>query len=501
MNLRPLACAAALTLSATPLLAQPNPFARPRFERVGNAFPSDTKGTRVAFGDVDRDGDPDVLISGRLFLNDGSGRFSLAPVRSRLRQRVRAAAFADYDRDGDLDVFLSGTDAGQDKLLRNDTLNGSVRFTDVSATLGVTLDDGLPGEGVAWGDVNGDGYPDLFVANYERGQSNGTLDRLYVSTGDGRFRAEYQLVLSSQVGRGANLLDVDRDGDVDVFVSNYRLDRNLLWVNQRRDSGTLRFLEQAVQRGIAGDRSSGGSYGHTIGSDWGDLDGDGDFDLVSANLAHPQYLSFSDRTYVYLQRSDRTFAKTTAGIAYEETHSNPTLFDADNDGDLDLHLTSVYGGRPSFLYRNRLREDGSFSFRDVSAAADAVHNDGWGAAVADVDLDGDLDLVVCAGGKPRLLRNTIPPRMKSVRIKLRGRRSERYGAGATVRLIGNGAGRQVRQLTLGHGTTSQNRPILHFGVGTTQGPYRVKVWWPSGRVSDVRLDVGLHTLREPPKTP
>ncbi|MEZ6184947.1 MAG: CRTAC1 family protein [Planctomycetota bacterium] len=482
-----------LGLTATAQAAPPN------FRRSAQSFPEGTTGTRVAFGDVDSDGDPDVLISGKLYLNDGTGTFSFA--RNSGLGPARAAVFADYDRDGDLDVYLSGHGLNADRLMRNDTRPGRRPvFTDVSAKVGVSLNDGLPGEGVGWGDLNGDGYPDLYVANYEWGSLGaGRPDRLYLSNGQGGFYNASGLILASRwgavyCGRGVSMADYDLDGDTDVFVSNYRLQPNLLWVNSLRNgSGIATLSEQNYASGLGQTLGS-----HTIGSAWGDVDNDGDLDLVQANLAHPWARHYSERTLVFLQDAAHRFTKVTAGIKYEETHSDPTLFDVDNDGDLDLYLTSVYGGRQGFLYRNRTVEDGRFHFRDCTELARAKTYDGWGAAAADVDLDGDLDLVVCAGGRPVLLINTRSQetQFKSVRLRLRGTLSDTWGAGATVILTGDGVPRQVRQLSLGHGTSSQSEPILHFGVGRAQGPFQLEVRWPSGRVGRHRAVVGLNEVDE-----
>ena len=508
---RALLCAS-LTLAAVATSDAQTPTVRPTFQRRGvgtKAFPDNARGRRIAFGDVDRDGDPDLLLSGRLLINDGQGNFSWARGKG-LPQKARAAIFLDYDHDGDLDVFTTGRDNSEpDRLYRNDTARGGpIQFKNVSQEIGANLRDRNPGEGVAAGDLNGDGRPDIYVANYEKPGHSGTQDRLYLSVGKRRYRDASDMGTSGRAGRGVTIADFDRDGDQDIYVSNYRLDGNVLWVNRRAETGTFSLSQRARDLGVEGNRSSGGSYGHTIGSVFGDIDNDDDIDLIAANLAHPRYLHFSDPTQVMLNRDGR-FSDTEArpgdpafGIKFEESHSNPTLFDADNDGDLDLHLTSAYDD--AFLYRNRLVESRRLTFSDVTEAAGVRTYRSWGAAAADVDNDGDLDLMTCNGeGKPILFRNELPPRFKSVRVRLVGTRSDTWGAGATVILLDRGgAVRQVRQITLGHGTSSQSEPIAHFGVGKAKGPFRVRVLWPSGArtwtpiQAHVRGDAPLK-IREP----
>ena len=358
------------------------------------------------------------------------------------------------------------------------------------------LTDDFPSEGAAWGDLNGDGYPDLWVANYERnGEPLGraTPDRLYLSDGAGGFTDASARLSGTPLacGRGVSMADVDQDGDLDVFVSNYRLNPDHLWINQ---DGAL--TESAATLGVQG-QPVRGAYGHTIGAAWGDLDLDGDLDLVAANLAHPRFIDFSDQTMIYLQGPDGRFldARARVGVEFEETHSDPTLFDADNDGDLDLYLTSVYETRPSYLWRNDVAPVGSLSFTDVTWASSTRVFNGWGAAAADLDLDGDLDLVVAGQGGIHVFENTTGG--ASVRVRLVGVTSDTWGAGATAVLSAPDGSAWTRQVTLGHGTTSQSEPILHFGVEGRPGPYQLDVRWPSGQRQRVALTPGLHQVREP----
>lgn len=488
INKTPLACLLLLIFAVNCFAQSDDPVG---FHRRGDSFPDGLQGTRIAMGDVDLDGDPDALVSGRLLLNDGQGQFRLAPKLG-CNRRCRAAIFLDYDRDGDLDVFTSGPD----RLLRNDLgTDGKARFTDVSAQVGIQ-DDGFPGEGLAAGDLNGDGYPDVYLANYEMGGlAHGTPDTLYLSNGQGGFFVSPQ-ISSRACGRGVNMGDFDQDGDLDIYVSNYRLQGNLLYVNQLRETGT--FSLRYENRGNSAVRA------HTIGSAWGDLDGDGAIDLFMGNFSH-RGPSWGPQPMVAVCRQVRPgffgyTAGSELGIKWQEAHSNPTLFDLENDGDLDLYLTNTYGRRAD-LYRNKVVKTGQLRFKDATENLRAATYDGWGCATADVDNDGDQDLIVAVGGgrKPILLRNELAqrrPGLKSVRVQLRGRISEAYGVGATATLT-NGTRRLVRQLSLGHGTSSQSEPILHFGVGRAAGPFELEIRWPSGHVTKTKVKPGQTLIREP----
>ena len=134
----------------------------------------------------------------------------------------------------------------------------------------------------------------------------------------------------------------------------------------------------------------------------------------------------------------------------------------------------------------------------MSWATDTRVFDGWGAAPADIDGDGDLDLAVAAGGGVRLFLNdgvAETPR-RSVRVRLRGLRSDSWGAYATLTLQ-VGDRRLVRQVTLGEGTACQREPLAHFGVGSAAGPFELEVRWPAGAVTRHRLEPGRHDIVEP----
>ncbi|MHC4600160.1 MAG: FG-GAP-like repeat-containing protein, partial [Planctomycetota bacterium] len=357
-------------------------------------------GRRVAFGDVDGDGLDDLLFGGCRLWRNREGRFEDAKDDFP-EARGRGGVFADVDNDGDLDAFMAG--AGKkgpagDALFLND---GEGKFT---RREGAGVSDDHPTEGAAFADYDADGNVDLYVANYEGPMSAGHPDFLYRGLGDGSFedatRAAGIERKSLRCGRGVVWGDVDGDGDPDLHVSNYRLNPNFLFLNQ----GDATFEEVAEARGVRGVPIRG-YYGHTIGSVFGDVDNDGDLDLFQANLAHPRFIEFSDQSFLLMNGGAPGFAFTdrrrASGIRFEETHSDPLFADFDNDGHLDLYVTSVYEGRKSFLYRNR----GDGSFQDVTWFAGVRADNGWGCAASDVEGDGDLDLVVCASGGPRLFLN------------------------------------------------------------------------------------------------
>jgi hypothetical protein len=162
-----------------------------------------------------------------------------------------------------------------------------------------------------------------------------------------------------------------------------------------------------------------------------------------------------------------TDARAAAGIKYAETHSDPAWCDVDADGDLDLFITSIYKNCGTFLYRNA----GRGHFEDITWLAGVRSFNGWGCAVSDYDLDGDLDIAVASGSGFRLFRNDGPARG--------GRRN--HGA----------KGSQIREVQGGKGTTSQHSMSAFFGLGSDEGPVDVEVRFLGGAtvvLEDVDVD-------------
>ncbi|MBN2537221.1 CRTAC1 family protein, partial [candidate division WOR-3 bacterium] len=299
------------------------------------------------------------------------------------------------------------------------------------------------------------------------------------ATGPAGIAAPYG---EDRAGRGVAWADFDDDSDQDCFVANYRLQENFLWLN--RGDGT--FENAAPRLGVAGDEVDGW-FGHTIGAAWADFDNDGDLDLFTADLAHPRYIEFSNRSRLYENLgpgAEPRFrdVRAKSGIRYEETHSNPAWADVDNDGDLDLYITSIYEGRRSFLYENLGRPfpDSCVLFRETTWLSGTRADNGWGCAFADFDNDGDMDLVVGSGSGVRLYRNDLRPGNHWLQVRVVGRRANRAGIGCRV-TVRRGDEAWIREVSGGSGTTSQDMLVQHFGLGESDAPVDVEVNFGSGR--------------------
>ncbi len=452
---------------------------------------------RVALADYNSDGFTDILFNGKyLYRNEGKIKFTEVTDSAGLANlNSSGGIYADFNKDGLLDLvaYSHSTDGRGDQLLKN---NDNVKFVNVNERAG-DIDDTYPTEAVAWIDITRNGYPSLYSANYEIWQKRSGFPDFFWENESGYFsdksevygfREPYYTDNPGLPGRGVAAADFDNDGKQEIYVTNYRLSRNFCW----KQIDTL-FVDVAALYGIAGTYKNG-YYGHSIGADWGDFDNDGDLDLFVANLAHPRYIDISDismllrndgLTYKVVEKDTIYYWQFTnvtdqAGIKYDELHSDPLFFDADNDGYLDLFITSVYENERSYLYHNK----GNGTFEDVTWLAGARVYNGWGNACADLDRDGFPDLVVGSANGAKILHNNTITRNKSILIKpywkndlvLLENRTENFaqvpnspafGTRVEITLKRPFHKKQtlIRELCSAKGTGSQNAPELHFGIG------------------------------------
>ena len=227
-----------------------------------------------------------------------------------------SGVWADFDGDGDPDFFAL---VGQ--LYRNEK---GKTFTVVEKAIPE-----LPTKvclGAVPGDFDGDGDLDLYVGGYETWQVANYHDVILTNKGDGTF-AETWRSGATQPARGITAADFDEDGDLDIYVSNYRLVANRHWQNDGKGA----FADVTAAFGTAGDGGLG-AWGHTIGSAWGDFDNDGDEDLFFT------YVGLSNR--LYENAGDGTFRDVTESVSLKSgnqiTHE-AVWFDVDNDGYLDVY--------------------------------------------------------------------------------------------------------------------------------------------------------------------
>ncbi len=455
------------------------------FSDVTQSAGLDSLGGRMAWGDYDNDGDQDLLMSGSiLYKNNGDGTFSdVSDAAGVSGLGSNGGLWADFNNDGALDFFaMVNSLTENDKFMQS---NGDGTFTDITATALLPGDfDYWPTEGAAWGDYDKDGYIDLYLANYEMpGEelANGTPDKLYHNNGDGTFTDVAESLdidpgdttEDRRCGRGVNWGDFNDDGWPDIYVSNYRLDPNFLYMN----NGDGTFTEVAEEKGVKGYQSQG-AWGHTIGSAWGDFNNDGYLDLFNANLAHPRFAAFSDQSLLFINNGppdyDFTDYTETAQVIFIETNSEPCLGDWNNDGWLDVLVTNVYENFWQQLYRN----DGDATLTDVTYFSGLNIENGWGGTFVDYNQDGYPDVVSNKG----LWKNNGNDN-QWIKVNLECNTGDPFCIGARVelQLVSDGPV-QAKEVASGKGTTNSPPFILHFGLNQCQSAWRITAKFLNGKV-------------------
>lgn len=374
------------------------------------------------------------------------------------------AVFADFDNDGDLDPY-----AYEGRQLWWNNGNGIFG----AATSLLPNNQSKVSRGAAWGDFNGDAFVDLYIGGYEVWGVANYPDTLMLNQGGRSFTG--RSVSWSRPTRGVTAADFDEDGDLDIYLSHYRLEPNALLVND----GHAKFTDQASSRGATG------FSGHTIGSAWGDMDEDGHFDLFVGNFSHS-----GQPPAVFLRNTGpsngyqfKEMGRLT-GANWQESYASPALGDMDNDGDLDLLFTTVYRNDATQVYRN----DGNWQFVNVTSQVGMAGLTGSGnyqAAWADVDDDGDLDLATHGYIYRNNLNNKNNHWLK-VHLEGNAKTVNRAAIGAQVRAF---VGDRIitRQVEAGTGEGNQNDLTLHFGLGQHSGNVLVEVTWPDGAVQTLTV--------------
>lgn len=502
-----------------------------------------TWGTGVSIADVNGDGLPDIYVchSGKypdaklaneLFINQG-----IVKGVPRFREESKAygldapgtqstqAAFFDYDRDGDLDMFMLNHSLHThnaflntkklratpdmrygNRLFRNDGMqqknadaatHGPV-FTDVTRSSGILNNPINYGLSVNVSDINQDGWPDLYTTSDYSEQ-----DCYYVNNGNGTFTQSIKKSFHhiSKFSMGADIADFNNDGMPDVFTldmlpeDNHRqkllkgpdqydqyqllIDsgffrqhmRNMLHINRGKDSdGNVRFSEIGQLAGVSN-------------TDWSwagllaDFDNDGWKDLLVTN----GYLrDFTDLDFLKYTLADAQFKAATEGTSNFKTYSLVQKMPSNKPG--------------NYIFRNR----GDLTFSNMTKA--------WGldvpsisnaAAYADLDNDGDLDLVIGNNNEPVMVwKNNAPAERKWLQLKLEGSGENTAALGARIRLYAGGNVQYLEQYPI-RGFQSSVSPVLHFGLPSPQVD-SLKVEWPSGKTTTLNaVESGrLLSLRE-----
>jgi len=467
----------------------------------------------VAMVDINQDGFRDIYVSvggnrntpekdrvNMLFINNGDGSFTESAGKYGLADRGYGiqSVFFDYDRDGDLDMYqlrnafvsysrnaskpklVHGEAASTDKLFRN---NGDETFTDVSMDAGIMIE-GF-GLGVAACDINDDGWPDIYVSN-----DFITNDLMYINNHDGTFTNRVGQYLKHQTfnGMGCDVADYNNDGNVDIVVLDMLPEDNKRWKLTSRGNNydefqngiKLGYEHQYIRNTLQLNNGNGsfseiGQMAGVEATEWSwsalfaDYDNDGLKDLFISNgykqdITNLDFVVYGDKYQ-------------TMGMPEADEQQRQALLN-------ELPGIKVH----NYMYKNR----GDLTFSDESEAW------GWstptysnGAAYADLDNDGDLDLVINNIDEPAslvesMLNNGKPNHTTNyLRFSLSGPPLNREGIGTKI-LIRHAGSVQVQYFNPIRGYLSSVEPFLHFGLGPLQTVDSVEVIWPDGKYQLLR---------------
>jgi len=423
-----------------------------------------------AFADFDGDGDPDLYVgfngtANRLYRNEGGMFTDIADVAGVADKRAtRSAAWADYDNDGDPDLMLGFAPGAASvlKLYRNE----AGRFTDVTQSAGLARDSAGVRQ-FSWIDIDADGDLDLFVALRDRPNA------LYRNDA-GRFTdaAASMGLADPRRSVGAVWFDYDQDGDLDLYVANQDGDANGLF---RNDGG--RFTDVAAASGAAwGGRRPNEPTNGTVRPCAADVDGDGRLDLFAANYG---------RNGLLLNRGEGRFEDVSAawGIDLDARYDACAFSDFDHDGRIDLYVNGTVTGGIS--YRDALFRNLGNRFVEVTPDSVAMLQADHGVQWADVDGDGDEDLSLTGqrpDGMHLVLRNLLDSSAarRSIKVRVLDAKGLAVRAGAEVVVYAAGTRRLIakRLVDTGSGYNAQNDLPVHIGLPTTD-PVDVEVTWPA----------------------
>ncbi len=482
-------------------------------------------GSGAGFADIDNDGDIDLYIvniphsltqdispnskTNVLYRNNGDGTFADITHTAGVGHRGygMGCVFADYDGDGNIDLYV--TNYGANVLYRN---NGDGTFRDVTETAGVDCE--LWSTGAAFADVDGDNDLDLYVCNYvtydldkleqmqeESLQSGKPVPSalnphvfepqdnvFYRNNGDGTFTdVTAEIEIAAPGGRSMQCLfsDFDNDNDLDLYVAN---DTSVNYMYRNDGHGTFTDVS---------DESWAADFRGSMGLSAGDYDGDGDTDLFMSHWVDEENALYrnllkEDAPSKHIRFVDESYSAMLAEAGIKQIGWGTALFDYDNDGDLDIFVTNgstfqelenpeVLIPQVDALYRN----DGDGTFADVSDSSGIAAlpiRVGRGAAFADYDNDGDVDIfIVNNHAPPTLLRNDGGNRNNWLHVELIGTGANRNAIGAKVQLK-TADQTQIREIYAGDSYMSANSFVVEFGVGTATQIETLQVIWSNGAV-------------------
>jgi hypothetical protein len=443
-------------------------------------------GNGISFYDYNNDGWDDITMgtgSGsaiKMYKNNGDGTFTLdsefTPENSYQHKQV---IWVDFDNDGDNDLYVV-SDASGSRLYRNDG----------SSLLDITTACGLPTAsmetyGASWGDYNNDGYLDVFICN--RGEYSAQQNYLYKNNGDGSFSnvsSAAGIDTGSHLSFCAAFFDYNNDGWQDIYIANDKpQNKNILYKNN--GDGTFTDVSAVSNTDIGIDAMS-----VTIA----DFDHDTWFDIYVTNGIQGNYFLKNN--------GDGTFSNIASGTGtmFNSIAWGAVFLDAENDGDLDLYVSSMLDGSiPNYPSAALYVNDGVHNFSiESSTGFENDNGESYSNAIGDSDNDGFPEIIVNNSGNENMFfwKNQTTSSNNWLKVQLEGVSSNKQGIGATIEIRSAGIS-QYRYTVCGEGYISQNSSTEFFGIGANTTIDYVKVTWLGGAQDIIYNVTSNQTLNIP----
>lgn len=424
-------------------------------------------GGGVSFFDFNGDGWDDLCFptadgDSLLFFHNNQGVFEKIDGLVLETAATKQLLWADIDNDGDKDLFVTNFMAAN-HLYEND---GNMNLIDITLAANFFLFPD-PTYGAAFADYDSDGFLDLYVTNRSNGLFDNFTNYLWKNNGNNTFT---NVAIQTNTSDGmkvsfcAGFIDINQNLRPDIYIANDRLATNSMYLNNGNT-----YSDISISSGTDTVVNA-----MNVGS--GDYNNDGHLDIYVTNATEGNVL--------FMNNGDETFTDMTtfAGVAFNQWSWGGNFFDYDNDGDLDLYVSSeeVEDGKANALYENM--GDGTFHQPLLGGiVGDTLVS--FGNAIGDFNLDGKMDVVVVnALGDPMLIwENQTDNDNHWLKVNLEGVESNRDGIGSWIEVYLDGQ-KQVRYTQCGTAYLAQNTQTEHFGLGSFETLDSVIVRWQSGTI-------------------
>lgn len=473
-------------------------FADIQFTQANTASGIPTDDGGITWLDYNNDGLQDIYTAGRLFKNVGSGQFTEETSTSPDLSALGGVVVGDYDGDGCDDIFATGV--GMNALLRNNSCDpdyneGAAIFTNATVSAGLQ-NEAKRGMAAAFADVNGDGFLDLYVANWSCNTVPRTVESndLYINDGDGTFtRRSVPDTDDLGCAWATSMSDYDQDGDIDIIIANdtFFCDSNPtvvctsppseIYRNRLKEDGVFGFEPVGFDVRIA-----------AMGVAIGDYNNDLNLDIYQTAIGPGTLTTGNGSANFTAEDSQKLLDPNRPAI--QRIGWGASFADVDNDGDADLLRANTSEGMGFGAGSNELFvNNGDGTFAESSNSTGIAGFSAQRLAVADYDNDGDMDMIV--GGTSlgnNLYRNDSTTSNHWVKILLGGKNPNHRGVGARVTVtsyesndMSGTISSQIQEVRAGTsvGSTEDLRP--HFGLGVDDIISDVTVTWPSGCVQQI----------------